>query len=211
MAFYKEATKQYSNLASSEEAKGYFGILASLLLLILLLVLIYPAVKHITALNKEITDARKVKISLEEKLDALGQARINLEEVKDELPLLDLALPKGPKLPEYLKDVENLLSRRGTGISTIQFQDVALSVPTKTASLKTKKMPYSLGIETGFSEFKDFLADLESNVRISSVNSFVVSREGNGLKEVLNITGYFLGEETGPELKTTGKNTSETP
>ena len=101
MADYKQVLKQYGQIGENPQARGYFGILATLALLIVLLLLIFPAIRHVTQINKEITDAREVVAKLETKLADLEQARINLEGVKADLPLLDEALPVGSDMPKY--------------------------------------------------------------------------------------------------------------
>ena len=86
MVSYKQQLQQTENKGLT---KDYFSILASLALLILLILVIYPAIKHIAEINKEISDARVIKAGLEAKLDALAQARTNYDEVKNDLAHLN--------------------------------------------------------------------------------------------------------------------------
>ena len=208
MPSYKQIVgEQYSKLEGSERAKSYFSIVATLVLLIILLLLIFPAIKHITAVNKEISDARSVKASLENKLEALRQANENLNEVESDLPILDLALPVGPDLTTYLKKIEGLAGTTNLKIVAIQFSNVALSKPKLKEAMKPKKLPYSLTLEGAFPDFQKFLIDLESYIRTSDVSvvSLTKGQEGS-LKGTLNVTIYYLGTESIPAGTATGKS-----
>ena len=72
MPFYKQVLEQYDKLNVPEKGRGYFSVVATLVLLIVLLILIFPAVKHITKVSREVSDARKVKAALENKIIDLG-------------------------------------------------------------------------------------------------------------------------------------------
>lgn len=104
MQFYEQAMKQYNQVNEDPKKKNYLEMTLTLILLIVLIVMIYPAVTHILNLNKEIQSGKVVERALEEKLLALGQAEQNLEEVKEDLPLLELALPVGSDIDDYLQN-----------------------------------------------------------------------------------------------------------
>ena len=210
MPSYKQIVgEQYSKLEGSERAKSYFSIIATLVLLIVLLLLIYPAIKHITAVNKEISDARVVKASLENKLEALRTAKENLNEVSSDLPVLDLALPVGPDLTTYLKKIEGLSSASKLKIVALQFSNVSLSKPKLNESMKIKKLPYSLTLEGAFPDFQKFLIDLESYVRTSDVSVINITKgQDNSLRETLNVNSYYFGTEPIPTGTATGGNST---
>ena len=196
MVNYKEVLiQQYDNVSSNPQTKSYFGVLATLVLLIILVILIFPAVRHVTEINKEITDAREVKAKLENKLEAIDQAKENLAEVQEDLPLLDLALPVGSDMPEYFVRVNKLASKHKLKISAVQFSDVPLSKPSvRESELVTKDFIYSITLEGGFPNFRSFLSDLENLIRISDVNTVMVVKEKNTpLKHTLGVSSFFLG------------------
>jgi Tfp pilus assembly protein PilO len=213
MVSYKQQLQQTENKGLT---KDYFSILASLALLILLILVIYPAIKHIAEINKEISDARVIKAGLEAKLDALAQARTNYDEVKNDLGVLDLALPVGSNLPPYLKSVEDLSSKSGLKISNAQFNNVPLTKTAKTtASLQTTKISYKITLDGGFTNFEQFLVSLEKFIRVSDVTGIDITKgdqSKNGqsstsgtLTESLGIDTYFLGA---PTTTTTTTSTS---
>lgn len=196
MEDYKATLSRYTNFDADSPTKSYFGILATLVLLIVLLLMIFPAIKHITAINKEIADARIVKTKLENKLVAIDLAKQNLESASSDLPLLNLALPVGSDLPNYLKRIEKLAKSNKLTVSTVGFTDVPLSVPSiQDDNLKTKKIVYTIGFEGSFTNFNKFLGKLEQLIRISDVDIVKIEKkEDEPLKESLEVTSYFFGK-----------------
>jgi Tfp pilus assembly protein PilO len=202
--FYKQVLDQYNKINVVEKGKNYFEIIATLALLIVLLLLIFPAIKHITGVYKEISDAKKVKIALEEKIIALSVAQDNLKAIENDRPLLELALPTGSDLGTYLKKVEELASKYNLKITAIQFSNVPLAKPTQKESLKVKGLSYNLTLQGGFPDFQKFLVDLENYIRTSDVTSLSISKDqSGGLKEGLSVTSYYFGVDFLPSTKKT--------
>jgi hypothetical protein len=54
MQFYEQALSRYNQTTADPQNKNYFEITLTLILLIVLLLMIYPAITHILNLNKEI-------------------------------------------------------------------------------------------------------------------------------------------------------------
>ncbi|OGY25502.1 MAG: hypothetical protein A2Z11_03690 [Candidatus Woykebacteria bacterium RBG_16_43_9] len=202
------STKQQGGLGDSETTKSYFSILATLILLIVLVLLIYPTIQHITKINKEIADARVVKANLETKIRDLNSAQTNLEAIEDDLPTLDLALPVGSDLTPYLKKIEAFAKKYKLSIEAAQFSDVPLSKPGLEDSLKTKQLSYNLTLKGSFTNFRKFITDLEKFIRTSDVTSLNLNKESNENKttailQSLNVTTYYIGIDFEPTQSTT--------
>lgn len=202
--------QQYAKLEGMGRTKSYFSILATLILLIALLLLIFPAIKHITSINKEISDARFVKKSLENKLENLNQARDIYFKLEPDFPVLALALPVGSDLVPYLKKIESLASASNLKIVAVQFSNVPLSKPMVKEVLKTKKLSYSLSLAGSFPDFQKFLIDIESYIRISDVTGIRIAKDqGGSLQNTLNVTSYYLGPESVPAGAKTSKTNKQ--
>lgn len=212
MVISKQTLSKYSKLGSDAQTKSYFGIIATLALLIVLLLLIFPAIKHVTSINKEISDARIVKTKLENKLLALNEAKDNLEEVRGDLPLLDLALPIGSDLPNYLIRIERMAKNNGMKLISIDFSNVPLSKPSPQEDvLETKTIIYNVTFEGGFLNFQKFLSKLEDLIRVSDVNILKIEKlEDKPLTETLEVTSYFYGVSFVEESAEPPPQTSET-
>ena len=199
MSLVKQESKQFNLFEFSSTTKSYFGIVATLVLLIVLLLLIYPAINRITTLNRELSDARIVKATLETKLANLGLARNNLEEARNDLFVLDLALPIGSDLTPYLKDIEGMAKNSKLKISAVQFTDVPLSTPSAKIGLKTKQIDYSITFEGSFPNFTKFLAEIENFIRTSEVSDIAIVKDPEkGLTHTFGASSYYLGTEFAP-------------
>ena len=219
MPFYKQVLEQYDKLNVPEKGRGYFSVVATLVLLIVLLILIFPAVKHITKVSREVSDARKVKAALENKIIDLEEARKSLDAVSSTRPLLDAALPVGADLGNYLKKIEELASSHSLGISTIQFDNIPLEKPKQEGPSKVRNLPYSLTLEGDFPNFQKFLIDIENYIRTSNVSGINIAKEttkassgtvvGETIKEALEITSYYFGVETTPTAKGSSGTTTQ--
>jgi len=207
----KQLAKQTIQLDAGDPVKkSYFGVLATLILLIVLIILIYPAVKHVTKLNKEISDARVTKATLETKLANLKRAKANLEEVGGNLSILDLAIPIGSDLTPYLQKIEVLAKKSKLKIIAVQFTNIPLSKPEAVESLKSQKLDYSVTVEGSFPNFRKFLAYLENFIRTSDVTIVDLAKNQDGdLQETVDVTSYYLGIKFAPTTTTPTKEDLE--
>lgn len=203
MAQTNQTGFQLNSFVDTQTKRSYFTILATLVLLIVLVLLIYPAIQHITKVNKEIEDARLVKASLEEKISNLETARINLEEVKGDLALLDLALPLGSDLTPYIQKIESLASKYKLDINALQFTNVPLSKPIPADNLHTKSLSYNVTFEGSFTNFQKFVAALESYIRITDLKDISLNKAEKNVLEQLSITTYYIGLELKETTTTT--------
>lgn len=219
MAVTNLTPKKISKFGTSETAKSYFSILATLVLLIVLVSLIYPAIGHITKINKEISDAKVVKSKLETKLGDLNLARTNLEAVEANLPTLDLALPLGSDLSAYLIKIEAFANKRKLSIEAMQFSDVPLSKPSVTSNISTKAFSYTITLGGNFTNFQKFLSDLENYIRTSDVKTVNLTKDvvnsksssGSGKETVLeslDVTAYYIGIDFKPGVSKTSTDTT---
>jgi Tfp pilus assembly protein PilO len=205
----KQDDKQTGLQLASGTAKSYFSVLATIILLIVLIILIYPAIQHITRLNREISDARLVQQSLKTKLDNLTLAKANLDEVRADLPILDLALPIGSDFTPYLKKIERMVKKSKLEIAAVQFTDVQLSKPKSEENLQSKKLSYTITLEGSFPRFRTFLKSLEEFIRTSDVTTVSISKDDEGvLLHTLNVSSYYLDIKFIPSAVIQNQNTS---
>lgn len=201
MTFYKQALEQYDKIGLKPHHKSYFEIIATIVLLIILLLMIFPAIKHITQLNKEITDGKQVRSALEDKLVALDQARLNLENVRPDLPLLDLALPVGSDVGGYIRTIEKMAANHKLRVVSANFADIPISKPNVQETLGTKEFIFEVGFAGTFPRFTNFLKEFEEFIRTNSVVKVSVERkrESNSrriiIEETISVTAYYQGKE----------------
>jgi Tfp pilus assembly protein PilO len=77
--------------------RGYFSLVASFLLVAFFLFFaLSPTINTILALQKKITEQKKIIASLETKISNLTAAQENYRQVESLIPLLLIALPDNP-------------------------------------------------------------------------------------------------------------------
>jgi len=203
-----QAYDQYNSYTPVQ--KNYFSIGLTLGLLILLIALIYPAVRHILNLRQEIDEGRQVLKKLEQKSAALTEAGANFERVKEHLPTLELALPAGSGVKDYIKrPLEELASENKLTITGLQFDEVPLSIPKSDDPLKSRSMEYTFALSGDFANFNSFLEEIERFIRTTEVTSIVLVSVKNGdVTANLKATTHYLSNTT--ETTTGTQPTSKT-
>jgi Tfp pilus assembly protein PilO len=196
MEVYQRAVNTYNSYTADPKRKNYFDIAATLALLIVLILMIYPAVNHILKLNKEISDGRLVETSLEDKIDDLNVAKENFDEVQDDLPLLETALPTGSDIKNYLqKPIEQLADNHKLTIKAVLFSEVPVSDPDKSVELKVRQIDYSVTFLGNFVDFSNFVTDLEKFIRVTDVDRIDIKKPDltSPTNYTVNATTRYLG------------------
>ncbi|HSX58269.1 MAG TPA: type 4a pilus biogenesis protein PilO [Candidatus Saccharimonadales bacterium] len=207
MQFYEKTLKQYNQYTADPKKKNYFEIALTLGLMIVLLLMIYPAVTYILNLNKEIQAGRVVKEGLSQKIQDLQNARNAFADVQTDLPLLQLALPIGSDVDKYVqKPLEDLASRHGLTLKSIQFADLPISQPA-TENVKLRDMDFTLSLTGGYTNLNDFLKDLEKFVRVTNVDSITLKGSGSDVTVTISAVTNFLGSPVIIPNQTSGGTT----
>lgn len=194
MQFYERTLATYNRYTADPKKKNYFDISATLILLIVLVAMIYPAIQHITEVNKEISDGKIFEKGLIAKIGALEKAKINLAAIQTDLTLLEKALPVGSDIKTYLnKPLEVIASRHNLQLNTVQFGDVPISDPKKDDQTNVRNIDFSISLTGNFVDFVSFLKDIENYIRITKITN--LNAKGNGGQELftLQATTNYLG------------------
>ncbi len=192
MQFYLQALSRYNK--ATPQQKSYLRIGLTLGLLIILILVIFPAINHILKLNKEISDGRAVEQKLQEKIVALEEAEFNYNKLKDRLNITHEALPTGSAIEDYLKQIEKTARKNNLTLASIQFSDVPLSLPVNKQNLKVRRVDYALNVEGKFTNLQKFITDLESLIRTTDLRLITINEAGPVVTTSIEATVYYLGE-----------------
>ncbi len=193
MQFYEKTLKQYNQYTADPKKKNYFEIALTIGLMIILLLMIYPAITYILNLNKEIQAGRIVQEGLTRKVSDLETARSNLAAVQKDLPLLQLALPIGSDVDEYVqKPLESLASKNSLTLKSVQFSDLPISTP-KTEDVKLRDMEFTISVTGSFANVASFIKDLEGFVRVTNLDTVEIKGNGSEVTATIKGTTNFLG------------------
>src|SRR3990167_107192 len=207
MQFTDQVYEKYNSYTSLQ--KSYFNIILTLGLLILLIILIYPAIGHILTLQKETKDGRIILKSLQEKIASLDQAEKNFNDLKDELAILDQALPYGSGLKDYIKrPLEALASENQMSINSLQFNEVPLSPPKTDEAVKARSLSFTFVVSGNFVDFNKFLTNIELFIRTTQIDSVQIASNQNGrITANVKATTHYLGQSITSSL---GQNQNQT-
>jgi len=192
MQLYQQAVTQYNSTTPIQ--KSYLSVALTLGLLILLILLVFPAVNHILKLNNEIAEGREVEKKLQDKIIALQEAAVNYEEIKDRLVVIDSALPTGSAIDKYLIKVETAAKQSKATLVSIQFADVPVSLPSNEANLSVRQVDYTVTIEGNFANIQRFVGEMEKLIRSTNFTQIAVSENESKLGASFQTTVYYLGE-----------------
>ena len=192
MQLYQQAAIQYNKVSPVQ--KSYLSVVLTLGLLIILILLVFPAVNHILKLNNEIAKGRDLENKLQAKIIALDEAEVNYENLKDRLEIADDALPTGSAVDRYLRQIENAAKQNNTTLSSIQFADVPVSLPKNEENLSVRQVDYTITIEGEFTNIQRFIEEMEKLIRTTNFTQISINEDGSKLAASLQATVYYLGD-----------------
>lgn len=192
MQLYQQAATQYNK--ASPVQKSYLSVVLTLGLLIILILLVFPAVNHILKLNNEIAKGRDLENKLQAKIIALDEAKVNYENLKDRLEIADDALPTGSAVDKYLRQIENAAKQNNTTLSSIQFADVPVSLPKNKSNLSVRQVDYTITIEGKFTNIQKFVEEMEKLIRTTNFTQISINEGESKLAASLQATVYYLGD-----------------
>lgn len=185
--------------------------------LFLVLMAIRPTLVTVAELKKKIEDQTLVETKLDTKIKKLIQARRQLDENEDLLPLLERTVPEGYTYANLAKKIEIVAVETGVEIESLVFSSVVVSSDDESTDKKdsgqgrmTKNREWVNGKST-VKEFTvhfsvvadelyvvDFLKKIENLDRVLTISTIDITkvREREGLVGKLRasgeINGYYL-------------------
>lgn len=206
MQFYNQAVERFNK--STPQQKSVVSVGLTLGLLILLILLVFPAVNHVLKLNREISDGKLVEQKLQDKIDALNKAKFNLESVKDRLGVVNQSLPTGSAVDDYLKELESAAKKSNLSIEGIQFTDVPLSLPDKSQGLSVRQIDYTITLKGKFSNLQQFISNIEGAIRTTDTLSISFDDEDSSVTVTIKASVSYLGKKIKVNVKTNTPNTT---
>lgn len=206
MQFYNQAVERFNK--STPQQKSVVSVGLTLGLLILLILLVFPAVNHVLKLNREISDGKLVEQKLQDKIDALNKAKFNLESVKDRLGVVNQSLPTGSAVDDYLKELESAAKKSNLSIEGVQFTDVPLSLPDKSQGLSVRQIDYTITLKGKFSNLQQFISNIEGAIRTTDTLSISFDDEDSSVTVTIKASVSYLGKKIKVNVRTNTSNTT---
>lgn len=175
-------TASYFTLTLSLLSLSFFGIFA-----------IRPTITTAVSLTKNIQDLKKLNLQYEDKIGSLIRAQTEYEKIRNDLPLIDTAIPANASFSKLVKAVERFADRENVTIGQLQIDTVPVS--TLSSSSKMYSFGFNLSVFGKYPSLTSFISHLLYWKRITTVSALDFSKEvstpGANLQLTLRGTAYY--------------------
>lgn len=158
--------------------------------------LLQPQIMQFRSTNDEISvqleDAENARLYLNSLQTSIAAAS---SISPDALQRVNEALPKQLNIPKLLQTMDEIARVNNVDIGSIQFSPGAPMSSAGLGAFTIIPIQTSIGIEaSGYRDMKDFLTDLETNVRLIDINTISVNGGADGrISYTVQMTTYSLG------------------
>lgn len=154
---------------------------------------IKPSLTTAYSLKKEEADLTKVDQVYEEKISNITLIQTQIEENRDDLPLLNQSVSEQPEVNKIIEDIKKIADKNSLRIDKASIVDINFS------KTNEEKQNVKLKIEAtaNFENLRLFMTDLYSQRRLKLIDSLLISRDkeasnSGDLNISLSIDGYYL-------------------
>lgn len=158
--------KAYSMITLSFLTMAFFGMFA-----------LWPTIKIIARLQREIVDNRQIDQKLSKKIASLALAQANYELIRGALPQLNKALPQTPELGQLLTTIESVAKTEDATISALAVQSVILSTQSGVlgaTSDEPTSIDFTFTLDGTYDQLSRFLKALVSSPRLIRVDTITI-------------------------------------
>lgn len=178
----------------TQKAKDYsFAVLFFLVFSVFIIFAISPSLRTAFSLKKEEQDLNKVDTLYEQKIMNIAEIQNQVEENRDDLPLLNQAMSQYPEVNKMFDDVKTIADKNSFVITKANIAEINLRQVTK----KVDKVRLNIEGKAGFDSLNGFMNDLFSQRRLKTINSLTINQDKDStdsgkLRIVLIIDGFYL-------------------
>jgi len=154
---------------------------------------IKPSLTTAYSLKKEEIDLTKIDKVYEEKINNITLIQTQIEENRDNLPLLNQSFPEHPEVNKIIEDIKKIADKNSLFINKASIVDINFSKTNK------EKQGVELKMEAtaSFENLRKFMTDIFSQRRLKLIDNLIInqdreSSDSGNLKVVLTINGYYL-------------------
>lgn len=185
-----------TNILEKKAVRDYsYAILFFLISSFFLLFAIRPALVIAFSLRREAHDLRKLNEVYESNILKLVDIQSQLELVRDQIYLLETALPNNPNSPEIIQDIQTAAQVHGVSIRILESSKINLK---NTSKAKIKMLPITAQVSGDFNQVHNFLLQLQQSKRLKTVEKLQIVRDekeattSSQLKVIIDVNSYYL-------------------
>jgi len=186
-----------SNISKSifvKKSGNYIFIIFFLLIFsVFIIFAIKPSLTTAFSLKKEELDLIKVDKIYEEKISNITLIQRQIEENRDNLPLLNQSISEHPEVNKIIEDIKKIADKNSLAINKANIVDINLSKTNQ----ELQDIKLIMEVTTNFDNLKQFMTDLFLQRRLKVIDNLVINRDREStssadLKVALTIDGFYL-------------------
>jgi len=184
---FTHAYKRFSPIIKSKKTVSYFTITLTLLSLSFFgLAAIRPTLITAVSLLKSVSDLKKLNIEYENKIGSIVRAQSEYEQIRDNLPLIETALPRTGSFHTLATSLENFAQNSNVSLNQLQIDSVSISKLPPSGQLN--KFGFSLIAVGDYSSISSFLQTMLNSQRIVTIDTLDFASEGGTTSGTIRIT-----------------------
>lgn len=190
--------KQLEATLASKKTQNYSYVIIFLIIFsIFIIAAIKPALTTAFSLQKEEVELTKLDAKYEEAILSIVNTQSLIEEVRDDLPLFETALPDRPNVNTLLNDLQIAADENNIIPTSINVGEVNLK---QIGGVKVKTLKITMETSSSFNNLRGFANTLIDQRRLKAIDSFKIekkekskgSTESAELKLSLEVEGLYL-------------------
>ena len=154
---------------------------------------IKPSLTTAYSLKKEEMDLMKIDKVYEGKINNITLIQTQIEENRDNLPLLNQSISEQPEVNKIIEDIKKIADKNFLVINKATIIDINFSKTNK----EKQNVKLQMEATTSFDNLRQFIRDIFDQRRLKLIDNLVINRDkestnSGNLKVDLTINGYYL-------------------
>jgi len=154
---------------------------------------IKPSLTTAYSLKKEEMDLMKIDKVYEGKINNITLIQTQIEENRDNLPLLNQSISEQPEVNKIIEDIKKIADKNFLVINKATIIDINFSKTNK----EKQNVKLQIEVTTSFNNLRQFMRDMLDQRRLKLIDNLVINRDkestnSGNLKVDLIINGFYL-------------------
>ncbi len=163
---------------------SYFGI-SVIVCSVFLFFFIRPTLIEANRLLQTIKKGQEVNKQLSLKLENLAKAEIIINENKNLIPLIDLALPDIINSPNLIDKLTQIGLESNVNIATIN-----ISKSKNTGLIASDSITATIGVSGSYNDISNFISKIENNIQIFTTQNISINLYSDHYIATINLDAY---------------------
>ncbi|MDA1337847.1 MAG: type 4a pilus biogenesis protein PilO [bacterium] len=177
-------TKQFATVNPRYISYSYFGV-SVVVCSIFLFFFIRPTLIEAGRLVKTIEKGEIVDKQLTTKLENLAKAEATINEHKELIPLIDLALPDIVDSPNFVDYITDIALKQNINVNTINSTNIESSTTGTSQTIN-----FTINFSGDYLAISKFLSNIENNIQMLTIENVSISKSSDQFNGSLSISTY---------------------